>query len=227
MSYSSFTLSEVREKFQLELLTDTFFPELAPIAVSIFLQQALAIMLPIATVTGSEKARSEFIVAPILAELRALNHNTISIFSGEELTVDSPTGTLREREQGLNGICDFIIGHSPSQLLLEAPIVTIVEAKKGSLQDGWGQPATQGSEETSEQSVAVCIAEMVAAQRFNTDHGRTLSTIYGIVTSGTLWQFIQLDGKLAIIDPEEYKLNPVEKLLAYLQWMLKDSCRAN
>jgi hypothetical protein len=62
---------------------------------------------------------------------------------------------------------EFIIAHSPLQLTIEALVIALVEAKKGILKSGLGQPATQGSEETSEQSVAVCIAEMVAAQRFN------------------------------------------------------------
>ena len=44
-------------------------------------------------------------VAPILVEVRKLNNRQISLFSGTDLTVD--------KEKGLNGVCYFILSHSP------------------------------------------------------------------------------------------------------------------
>jgi hypothetical protein len=195
MPYSSFTLDEVEQRFDLKLKTGHFLPILEPITPSNLLQQFLATTLPLAQETGSEKARSEFIIAPILVELRTLLSNSISIFSGEDFTVD--------RELGLNGICDFLISRSPTQFKINAPVVALVEAKKGILKDGWGQ----------------CIAEMVAAQRFNQLHQQAISLIYGVVTSGTSWQFLQMQGNQIIIDPVEYSLQPLERLLSVLSWM--------
>jgi hypothetical protein len=195
MPYSSFTLDEVEQRFDLKLKTGRFLPVLEPIAPSNLLQQFLATTLPLAQETGSEKARSEFIIAPILVELRTLLANSISIFSGEDFTVD--------RELGLNGICDFLISRSPTQFKINAPVVALVEAKKGVLKDGWGQ----------------CIAEMVAAQRFNQIHEQAIDLIYGVVTSGIGWQFLQMQGNQIIIDPEEYSLQPLERLLSVLSWM--------
>jgi hypothetical protein len=195
MPYSSFTLDEVEQRFDLNLKTGRFLPVLEPIAPSNLLQQFLATTLPLAQETGSEKARSEFIIAPILVELRTLLANSISIFSGEDFTVD--------RELGLNGICDFLISRSPTQFKINAPVVALVEAKKGVLKDGWGQ----------------CIAEMVAAQRFNQVHEQAIDLIYGVVTSGIGWQFLQMQGNQIIIDSEEYSLQPLERLLSILSWM--------
>ncbi|BAZ87518.1 hypothetical protein [Dolichospermum compactum] len=48
--------------------------------------------------------------------------NQISLFSGIDFTVDI--------KQGLNGNCDFIMSRSPELLIINAPVVTIVEAKK-------------------------------------------------------------------------------------------------
>jgi hypothetical protein len=183
MPYSSFTLEEVRDKFSLQISSEPFFFDLEPIAPSDYLKQALIRSKPFQT-TGSEKARSEFIIAPILLELRYLKNNSVSIFSGEEFTVD--------RDLGLSGICDFLISRNGSELIIDAPVIALVEAKKGVLKDGWGQPATQGSEETSEQSVAACVAEMVAAKKFNENRGKSIKNIYGIVTSGSLWHFFQM-----------------------------------
>jgi hypothetical protein len=212
MPYSSFTLDEVEQKFSLQLQAGRFLPVLKPIVPSSLLQQVLSATLPLAQETGSEKARSEFIIAPILVELRTIMGNAISVFSGEDFTVD--------KELGLNGICDFLISRSPTQFKINAPVIALVEAKKGVLKDGWGQPATQGSEEASEQSVAVCIAEMVAAKKFNEARSQPIEHIYGIVTSGTAWQFFQMQGDLITIDAEEYGLSPVDRILSILKWMV-------
>jgi hypothetical protein len=196
MPYSSFTLDEVEERFGLEFKASSFIPILEPIIPSDWLKETLLMTLPLAKIAGSEKARSEFIIAPILVELIKLTDHEISVFSGEDLTVD--------RELGLNGICDFIISQSSNQIKVSAPIIALVEAKKGVLKDGWGQ----------------CIAEMVAATKFNEHRNKSIEYMYGIVTSGTAWQFFCLKEKSVVIDPEEYTIASIEQLLAILNWMV-------
>jgi hypothetical protein len=197
MPYSNFTLEEVRDKFSLQISSEPFFSDLQPIAPSDYLKQALIRSKPFQT-TGSEKARSEFIIAPILLELRELRNNSVSIFSGEEFTVD--------RESGLSGICDFLVSQTGNELIIDAPVIALVEAKKGVLKDGWGQ----------------CIAEMVAARKFNENRGKSIKHIYGVVTSGSLWHFFQMEGDIVFLDPNEYPLSPVDQLLAILNWMMDD-----
>jgi hypothetical protein len=197
MPYSNFTLEEVRDKFSLQISSEPFFSDLEPIAPSDYLKQALIRSKPFQT-TGSEKARSEFIIAPILLELRYLKNNSVSIFSGEEFTVD--------RDLGLSGICDFLISRNGSELIIDAPVIALVEAKKGVLKDGWGQ----------------CIAEMVAAKKFNENRGKSIKNIYGIVTSGSLWHFFQMRQDIVFLDPNEYSLSPVDNLLAILNWMVSE-----
>jgi hypothetical protein len=60
---------------------------------------------------------------------------------------------------------------------------------------------------------------MVAAQRFNQLRQHSIEFIYGVVTSGTSWQFIEMRGSNITIDPEEYSLPPLEPLLGILKWM--------
>jgi hypothetical protein len=198
MPYSSFTLDEVEQKFSLQLQAGHFLPVLTPIVPSSLLQQVLAATLPLAQETGSEKARSEFIIAPILVELRTIMGNAISVFSGEDFTVD--------KELGLNGICDFLISRSPTQFKINAPGIALVEAKKGVLKDGWGQ----------------VMAEMVAAKKFNEARSQSTERIYGIVTSGTAWQFFQMQGDVITIDSEEYGLLPIDRILGILKWMVAE-----
>jgi hypothetical protein len=197
MPYSNFTLEEVRDKFSLQISSEPFFFDLEPIAPSDYLKQALIRSKPFQT-TGSEKARSEFIIAPILLELRYLKNNSVSIFSGEEFTVD--------RDLGLSGICDFLISRNGSELIIDAPVIALVEAKKGVLKDGWGQ----------------CVAEMVAAKKFNENRSKSIKNIYGIVTSGSLWHFFQMKQDIVFLDPNEYSLSPVDNLLAILNWMVSE-----
>jgi hypothetical protein len=198
MPYSSFTLDDVETKFSLNLQIGCFLPVIDPVSPSSMLQQFLETTLPLAKATGSEKARSEFLVAPILVELRTLLNNSVSLFSGEDFTVD--------KELGLNGICDFLISRSATQFKIDAPVIALVEAKKGVLKDGWGQ----------------CIAEMVAAQRFNEMRHHPINLIHGVVTSGTSWQFFQMKGHNVIIDLEEYTLLPLERILGILKWMVTE-----
>ena len=193
MSYSDFSLSSVKKSFQLELIekTDLFeqTPDLNPTS---FLATTLKDNLPIALASNTEKSRSEMIIAPILIDLRKQFCNHISIFSGVNFTVDS--------SQGLNGNCDFLISYSEELLLITAPIVTLVEAKKEDLNSGLGQ----------------CIAEMIAAQRFNEQEGNSITEIYGVVTSGTIWKFLKLVGNQVFLDLTEYYLANLPKILGIL-----------
>jgi len=193
MPYSKFTLEELKKEFNLTLSqTQGKFNNLPEVAPSQMLQDFLKNYLPLGLAIGSEKAKSEFIIAPILAEIKQKNANKISLFSGLEFNVDV--------ERGLNDFCDFIMSLSPQQLLIEAPVVTLVEAKNDNLKSGLAQ----------------CIAEMVGAQIFNQREGNEINKIYGAVTNGTNWQFLELESQTAVIDLDEYYLNNLPKLLGIL-----------
>lgn len=112
---------------------------------------------------------------PIFAYIRKHLHKQISIFSGKSFDVDA--------KLGLKGICDFIISKSPDIFVLRAPIVCIVEAKKGAIENGWGQ----------------CASEMLAARIFNEKHHIDIPVVFGIVTSGDYWQFMKLHGNTLYI----------------------------
>jgi hypothetical protein len=198
MSYRNFTIEEVELRFDLQLQAVSFLPETIPIEPSNLLSRYLERGLTLAKRNVSEKAQSEFLIAPILLELETLLTDSISLFSGEDFTVD--------RSLGLNGICDFLIARSPAQLIIKAPVIAVVEAKRGVLRDGWGQ----------------CIAELVAAQKFNLQRHHEIAYTYGIVTSGLLWQFIRLSGSTVSIEPAEIPLQPLDRLLGILSWLAQN-----
>jgi len=199
MPYDNFSFSRVKREFNLQTVENKgFFPEIEPIEPSFYLKEALNEGLPLAIATGSEKARSELIISPILVEVRKILERKISFFSGEDFTV-AP-------ELDLTGVCDFLISRSPEQVFIEVPAVVIIEAKKGDLKPGLGQ----------------CAAEMVAAQIFNQQNNIPIRTIYGSVTSGTAWRFLKLEGEILNIDLQDYPIPPVEMILGMLVWMVRE-----
>jgi hypothetical protein len=201
MPYIQFTsIGKVKQAFGLTTVEGVrFFPQVDPITPSTTLANFLAESLPLAVATGSEKARSELIISPVLLEIRTILQRQISIFSGEDFTVDPL--------QGLSGVCDFLISRSPELLEIEAPAVVIVEAKKADLKTGIGQ----------------CVAEMVAAQKFNQANENPIPAIYGIITSGVQWRFLKLEEQTVTIDLSDYPLPPVEQILGFLMWMVQSA----
>jgi hypothetical protein len=198
MTYSSFTLRQVKQDFGIITIeAGRFLPATAPIQPSIYLKESLSEGLPLALATGSEKARSELIISPILVEVRKILDRKVSLFSGEDFTV-AP-------ELGLNGTCDFLISRSQEQIIIEAPAIVVVEAKKGDLKQGLGQ----------------CAAEMVAAQRFNEINQIPIGTIYGSVSTGNAWRFLKLVKNELSIDLNDYAIPPIDELLGMLVWMVQ------
>lgn len=193
-SYSTMSLEVVRKQFQLTLELRQFFSEVVPNAPSEFLRTTLRRSADLSL--SSEKARSEFIVAPILLELRELVQHNISIYSGVRFDV-SP-------KEGLQGVCDFIVTKSPPLPTVQAPLLVMVEAKKNDLEEGLGQ----------------CAAEMVAAQRVNQEEKVNQSSVFGCVTTGELWQFLQLSEKTLLIDPGKHYIDQIEMILGILVKMV-------
>ncbi|NJP11577.1 MAG: hypothetical protein HC866_20670 [Leptolyngbyaceae cyanobacterium RU_5_1] len=193
MAYSDFTLAKAKTTLGLTLdETRNLFRAIPGVPPSNLLEEVLEENLALATAINSEKARSEFLIAPVLSEVRRKLAYRISLFSGTEFNVDLA--------QGLIGFCDFILSASQEQFFISAPVVIVVEAKNENIIAGLGQ----------------CVATMVAAQTFNQRAGNEIETIYGVVTSGTGWKFLTLKQTTVFIDLTEYYINQVDKILAIL-----------
>jgi hypothetical protein len=197
MAYSSFTLSQVQSQFGLKVDKGVFFRDVPPLIPRQRTIEAMAESAPFAATQGSEKVLSELIIAPLLFELRSLLDGKIGLFSGMDFSIDPGLG--------LNGICDFLLTRSSNELLIEAPAIVLIEAKKADLIAAWGQ----------------CAAEMVAAQKFNLSMGKEIAVIYGSVTTGMQWQFLKLSGTNLTIDTTQYPLDPLDRILGILKWMLE------
>ena len=69
----------------------------------------------------SEKAKSEFFIAPIINEVRLKNVKKITFFSGCQFNVDE--------KRGLKGFCDFLISTKYNAAFIESPLLAVVESK--------------------------------------------------------------------------------------------------
>ncbi len=193
-SYSDFTIQHLQDMFGIKdkiasLLLDT--QDLLP---SDWLLATLARTkgLP----TGSEKAKSEMLITPILLDLYERQPQAFSFFSGYTFDVD--------KSKALTGRCDFLLTKEVQSTNIEAPVIGIFEAKDDSLDKWYGQ----------------CGAEMYAARLFNEQQNRNFPIIFGSVTNGFSWQFLKLENSTLWIDTETYGTQNLPKLLGALQYLI-------
>src|SRR5437016_11713868 len=107
MAFQNFTFPQVVQDLSLALADADLFSQIPPASVRPdFLAQVLE-GANLASAINTEKARSEFAIAPVLFELRRLHVGHVGLFSGIELDADT--------SRGLNGVCDFVITRSPRQ----------------------------------------------------------------------------------------------------------------
>jgi hypothetical protein len=196
MTYLDFTLDFLQREFGIHVHDRPLFEPLGDLAPSAQLQNHLQAISGLAIV--SEKARSEFIVAPILFECRERMQRRINIFSGTRLDADP--------ERGLKGECDFIVARSESRYVFQAPIMVILEAKKHDMDDGLAQ----------------CAAQLLGAWCYNEQAGKPLAHLYGCVTTGESWQFMKIAGNDLQVHPERTPLSQASRILWFLMECLKD-----
>nr|VFJ49369.1 MAG: hypothetical protein BECKFW1821B_GA0114236_100533 [Candidatus Kentron sp. FW]VFJ56121.1 MAG: hypothetical protein BECKFW1821A_GA0114235_10592 [Candidatus Kentron sp. FW]VFJ67211.1 MAG: hypothetical protein BECKFW1821C_GA0114237_101136 [Candidatus Kentron sp. FW] len=192
MAYSDFTFERLESDLRITIGEADLYSSVKIIEPSGLLEEVLKENIPLGLAINTEKARSELIISPVLVEFRKFMEHKISLFSGIEFNI-AP-------EKGLNGVCDFMISASSTQVLLAAPIIQIVEAKNENIKNGIPQ----------------CIAEMCAARIFNERKKIPSPVVYGVVTTGSSWKFMQLEGNKAIIDSMEYFIDNPGKILGIL-----------
>jgi hypothetical protein len=194
-SYSQYKYDDLKA-LGVELKLRNFIKTVTPIEASDFLITLLEMNTDMTL--NTEKAKSEFIIAPILYEIARKNRASISFFSGHNLNVD--------KDLGLKGFCDFLFTKVPESTYIKEPIFCIVEAKNDNLENG----------------VPQCVAEMYAARLFNERKNTPVELIYGCVTTGYLWQFLKLDGSDVYQDTTIYSLSDLSKVLGILQSMVEN-----
>ncbi len=194
MPYADFTLDTITTTLGVSVGLVDLFSALPPYPVPQWLREMLD--RGIRQVLLSEKARSEFIVVPILLACEELARGPISIYSGQRLDVDPG--------RGLIGECDFILAAASPLPAFRAPLMIIVEVIENDVEfDVWP-----------------FLAEMVGARIFNERAGKAPAPVYGCVTNGEAWQFLRLVEQVAEIDVRRYYLDNVGGILSVFRKIL-------
>ena len=197
MSFADFTFPQVQQALGLTVAEADLASALPAVPLREDFVTTLTDGAAIALAINTEKAKSEFIIAPVLLELRRLLGGAVGLFSGVALDVDPG--------KGLTGVCDFILTKATHQFILSTPLVTVVEAKNDNLRNGLGQ----------------CIAEMYAAALYNQQEGGTIEAVWGVVTTGSAWKFLRLENTTVTLDVKEYYIDNIGKILGVLQHVVE------
>jgi hypothetical protein len=197
MAFRDFSFPQVQNDLGIALHDADLFSSAELFAVRSDFLDFIRDGVALAVANSTEKAKSEFIIAPVLLELRRALDSRFSLFSGLEWDVDAG--------RGLNGYCDFIITKGESQYVLGAPYVAIAEAKNDIIRTGLGQ----------------CIAAMYAAQWYNQQARQAISTVYGVVTTGSAWKFLKIRDNVVTIDIPEYYIDNLPKIMGILRQIVE------
>ena len=168
MAFSDFnTIPEVQERFGIKYSENDFFRVEDPLSPSEQFLQEFEFTRQHINIFGSEAARCEAVIFPVLREIYKGYADRYALWIKESITYD----------ETLSGTPDYLISTKSElgKLIVGTPLIILVEAKKNDFEQGWGQ----------------CLAELVAAQKINDDPD---FPVYGIVTDGTLWEFGRLVG---------------------------------
>ncbi len=179
MGYSNYKkLKQVTKTFGLDARKKVLFPEIDLVMPSKWLEETLqkAQLFPLT----NEKSKSEKIVSPILSEVAEFYLDSVTLFSGEDLSVDST--------KDLSGECDFFFILEAYKPYVESPIISLVEAK----------------DEDMDYGIAQCSAQLYGAKLYNEMEGKNIPVLYGCATNSHDWQFIRFENDVFYIDNRVY-----------------------
>ncbi len=194
MAYSDFTMEDLESQFGIDHHRSKLQFNIKLIEPSELLIKDLEWSESL--IVNSEKAKSEWIVVPILKELMSINDRFFTVHSGENLNANV--------EKGLKGECDFILAKNVSKVNINYPIIQIVEAKRNDIELG----------------IAQCAAQIIGAYQFNKNKGVNIEKIYGCVTNGDTWLFMKLENNEIIVDIKKYQLANLPELLGAFQTII-------
>lgn len=196
MAYKKYTAKEVDELLLLKLVEVDLFENQAIQLQTPSLRLSLNIEMAREMAITTKKAVSEYLVSPILSEIKIANKNKVTLFSGEQINVD--------RTRNLNGEVDFFFTKKTHSFGMKSPILCIAEAKIGLIDKGIPQAA----------------AQMYAARLKNEQEGKPIPVIYGAVTDGKTWRFLKLEEQTLYTDYNILYLDNLQLLLGTLQWVI-------
>lgn len=193
MSYGNFkTVTEVAEKFDIELKTESFIDELA-IEIPDYPFSDIERRLGNEISFINEFAICEDIIKPIL-NLIEVNYESVHVWTHTPYNVD--------KDKGLVGEPDYLIAPKTKYGQMGIPPLCVIEAKQEKFEEGWAQ----------------ALAEMIAASI--QDDQQIFSAFYAIVTTGKYWEFGKLSRRVFTKDRKQLSATmDLQRVFDTLNWM--------
>ncbi len=194
MKFSKFkSVEDVTKKYSLVVTKAHFLPNVEFTPSPAFLED-LNFMLSMQTPVESEMFYRENFISPFMRQVWK-RHAKLKLWFNRKLAY----------KDELTGEPDYFISalpegptHDPVGKLLLA----VAQAKQEDFIEGWGQ----------------CLAEMIACQKLNDDES---VVIYGIVSTGLIWEFGKLEKDVFTKDLYPYSINDSAKVLGALDYLFE------
>jgi hypothetical protein len=196
VKFSDFeNVEQVIAKYPLELRQERFLPEEASTELPEWFTRNLRFLLDMKSVDENEAFLSEGFVFPFLQEAWQ-RHRKLKLWSHRALAYGTE----------LYGEPDYLISALPEgvvERLINKPLLAVTEAKKEDFTKGWAQ----------------CLSGMIACQKLNQ---RADITVYGIVSTGIIWEFGKLEGNAFVKHPLPYSISEPGQVLALIDFVFSE-----
>jgi hypothetical protein len=194
MKFSDFkSVEDVLAKYPLHEKKASFIPQVEMTPSELFMDN-LKFTLSMQASVESEMFYREAFVFPFMQEAWK-RHPKLKLWVNRKLAY----------QDELTGEPDYFVSvlpQGPTRDPVGKPLVAVAEAKQEDFIAGWGQ----------------CLAEMIACQKLN---GEEKLTIYGIVSTGEIWQFGKLEEDVFTKDLYPYSINDAAKVLGVLDYLFE------
>lgn len=173
------SVEAVLREYPLELAPAALFPDTRVDVPAAFLDD-LRFALDRRAPGESQAFYTENFVYPFL-RLVWRRHPRLHVWSHRPLVVDDR----------LSGDPDYLVsaaGRGVADRVVRPPLVAVMEAKRQDFDEGWGQ----------------CLAALLACRAAN---GDPAPVVYGVVSTGLLWEFGRLDGQRFTRHPDAYAVS--------------------
>ena len=194
MSFSNYkSISTVLKEFEVTYTESIFIEELVFNIPESF-RNDLEFVMREGVVDNSEYAICENLIYPILKEVWKPYSSKLTLWSHQSLNYD----------ENLSGFPEYILAKRSElgKIVFDKPYFLLVEAKQDKFEEGWGQ----------------CLAEMIAAQRLNSNPS---IIIFGIVSNGKIWQCGKLQENIFTKNESFYSIQQLEQLFAIVNYIFK------
>ena len=77
--------------------------------------------------------------------------------------------------------------------------------------------------DTLRSELGQCIAEMYAVTLYNQHEGNPITVVFGVVTTGSAWKFLQLEKTVVMLDLKEYYIDNLGKIVGVLKYIIENA----